>query len=365
MKKKRILIIDDFEPLLEEVSDFLTFEGFKTYTAKDGAEGIQMAIQHKPDLIICDIQMPKMDGFEVFKTLEKIPSVHSVPFIFLTARAQAEDFKIGLKIGADDYITKPLEMDNLLASIKKRLEKHERIKNTHKKEFEILLHNPLIGIFIFKSDSFFLINEKFKEITEYSKQELNNLNLRNIIINDAESILAKLKSVLDNIHDSIQLKISFVNKNKRAVFIEVFAKHIEIENEKSLIGTVKKIHFASTDTKSNSANFETDEFKKIVDFLVSTGKEKIANEILNVKEIITFESETNRSKIQEKIKLTKREKEILQLICEGFTNVEIAEKLFISNRTVDNHRANLLSKTHTVNTASLVAFAVKNKFVEI
>ena len=365
MKKKRILIIDDFEPLLEEVSDFLTFEGFKTYTAKDGAEGIQMAIQHKPDLIICDIQMPKMDGFDVFKTLEKIPSVHSVPFIFLTARAQAEDFKIGLKTGADDYITKPLEMDTLLASIKTRLEKHERIKNTHKKEFEILLHNPLTGIFIFKSDSFFLVNEKFKEITEYSKQELNSLSLKNIIINDAESILAKLKSVLDNIHDSVQLKISFVNKNKRAVFIEVFAKHIEIENEKSLIGTIKEIHFASTGSKSSSSNFETNEFEKIVDFLVSTGKEKIANEILNVKEIIAFENETNRSKIQEKIKLTKREKEILQLICEGFTNMEIAEKLFISNRTVDNHRANLLSKTHTVNTASLVAFAVKNKFVEI
>ncbi|MCF6366447.1 MAG: response regulator [Bacteroidales bacterium] len=361
MKKKRILIIDDFAPLLEEVSDFLTFEGFKTYTAKNGVEGVQMVIQHSPDLIICDIEMPKMGGYEVLKTIEKIPS-YSAPFIFLTARAQVEDFKAGLKLGADDYITKPLEMDNLLFCVKKRLEKHEHLKNTHKKEFESLLHNPFIGIFIFKEDHFFLINEKLQEITGYSKQVLNNISLSKIIINDPELILAKLKSVLNKIHDSVQLKISFINKTKKAVFIDVFAKHIEIGNRSSLIGTVKQINNASENTKTY--NIENNEFRKIVDFLLSTGKEKIAEEILNIKNILTFDEETNRNKIKEKVKLTKRELEVLQLICDGFTNVKIAEKLFISNRTVDNHRANLLLKTSTGNTASLVAFAIKNNFVK-
>ncbi|NOZ34521.1 MAG: response regulator transcription factor [Chlorobi bacterium] len=365
MSKKKILVIDDFEPLLEEVTDLLTFEGFKTFSAKDGTEGIQMALQYKPDLIICDIEMPKMNGFEVYKTLEKIPALNSTPFIFLTARAQVEDFKNGLKLGADDYITKPLEMDYLLTSVLKRLGKIERIENKYRKEFEILLHNPLIGIFIYKANQFFLINDKLQDIIGYSKKELNNLKLSEIIISDSEILLRKLKSVSDNIYDSVQVKISIIKKNKKAVFIELFVKYIESENEKGMIGSVIELSSEKLSSGSNSDNSSITEFQKIVDFLNSSGKEEIADEIINVKEIVSFNSDLKKQKLRQKTKLTKRESEILQFICEGYTNVEIAEKLFISNRTVDNHRANLLSKTHTKNTASLVAFAVQNRIVKI
>ena len=147
MKKKKILIIDDFQPLLEEIVEFLSFEGYQTYSAKDGVEGVQMAIQHLPDLIICDIEMPKMNGYEVFKNLEKIPSTASVPFIFLTAKAQVEDFKTGLKLGVDDYITKPLDLDDLMASISKRLSKHEKLLEIHESKLDILIKNPIIRHF--------------------------------------------------------------------------------------------------------------------------------------------------------------------------------------------------------------------------
>ncbi|MCD6555804.1 MAG: response regulator transcription factor, partial [Bacteroidales bacterium] len=177
-----------------------------------------------------------------------------------------------------------------------------------------------------------------------------------------EQNLAKLKALMDNVYDKVQFKLSLINKNKKAVFVELFAKHIEIENENALIGSLIEL---SSETKKITSDSSKAEFGKIIDFLVSSGKDKIAEEVINVQEIISFDNEAKKQKMSRRIKLTKRETEIIQLICEGFTNVEIAEKLFISNRTVDNHRANLLAKTGTRNTASLVAFVVTNKLVKM
>ena len=364
MKKKKILVIDDFAPLLEEVVEFLAFEGYQTYSAKDGTEGVQKAMQYNPDLIICDVEMPKMNGFEVFKTLEKIPSTESIPFIFLTARAQVEDFKAGLQLGVDDYITKPLELDNLLMSISKRLKKHDRIKEIHQERFDILLKNPLIGIFIYTEKQFIITNQKVENITSYTKNELNKLKLSELIISDSETVISKLNSCLKNIHSSVQLKLSFLKKNKKAVFIELFAKYIEIDSKNAIIGSIVEIDNKNLNKANSSENEPTAEFEKIVNYLVSIGKEQVADEIINVMELISFETNSDTQKVKEKIKLTKREKEILNHICLGMTNNEIAEKLFISNRTVDNHRANLLSKTETKNTAALVAFAFKNRLIK-
>jgi len=200
---KKILIIDDYEPLLDEIVEFLNIEGYEAISAKNGAEGIQMAQDFLPDLIICDINMPKIDGYQVYKLLQTIPETINIPFIFLTAKVQAEDFKKGLKLGVDDYITKPFEIDDILNSIEKTIKKYERLKN---------------------------------------------INKDNEIIID--------------------------------------------------------------------------------------------------------------------VNLTKREEEVLSLICKGLTNKEISDKLFISNRTVGNHRANILLKTDTKNTANLVAFAIKNNIIK-
>lgn len=365
MSKKKILVIDDFKPLLEEVVEFLSFEGFQTYSANNGAEGVQMALQHNPDLIICDVEMPKMNGYEVFKTLEKIPSIHATPFIFLTARAQAEDYKYGLQVGADDYITKPLELNHLLKSISKRLKKHEIIKNNYQKPFDVLLKNPLVGIFLYSDDKFVIMNNKIEEITGYSIKEMNKLKIKDYVISDTKEVISKLESCLKNIHDTVNIKISLLKKTKKAVFVDLFAKYINIDAKDAIIGSVIEIPQQKASKSTSLINEPVVEFEKIVKYLVSIGKENVADEIVNIKELIAFEKQTKTQKLKEKIKLTKREKEILELICEGLTNGEIAEKLFISNRTVDNHRANLLSKTATKNTASLVAFTFKNNLISV
>ncbi len=354
--KKKILIIDDFEPLLEEIVEFLKYEGFNPISAKNGAEGVQVAMLENPDLIICDIQMPIMNGYQVFQTLEKIPQTATIPFIFLTALTQAEDYRKGLTLGVDDYLTKPFELDVLVSTINKRLLKVERIKNLAQDKFEALISNPLFGAFIYKSNKMVFINERFEHITSYTLQDLNKLNLKNLLIGENEKLISEFKLVLNGIHESFQKKISFINKEKKAVFIEFFAKHIQIESQDAIIGTIIEFEI------KNNSKFVSDELSLIISYLNETGKQDITEEIQNIKNIVLFD--TLKKKNENLAHLTKREIEILELICDGLKNSEIAEKLFISNRTVDNHRANLLTKTETKNTACLVAYAIRNKIID-
>ena len=160
--KKKILIIDDFAALLDEVSEFLSLEGYKVYTAKDGAEGIQKAIQYLPDLILCDIEMPIMNGYDVYRTLEKIPDTATIPVVFLTAKATPQDFRFGLSLGVDDYLTKPFTIEELTATIKKRIEKLERTYKNANDKFTSFADNPIIGMYVF-------LNKEFVFLTKNSK----------------------------------------------------------------------------------------------------------------------------------------------------------------------------------------------------
>ena len=363
MQKTKILIIDDFEPLLEEISDFLQIEGYSTTTAEDGTVGIQMALQHNPDLIICDIEMPKMNGYEVYQYIDQIPNLSGTPFIFLTARAQPEDFRQGLRIGADDYLTKPFELDELILTINKRLKKNQRIKQAGEKKFKAVINNPLVGIFVFQNNKFILTNKKLLKLTGYSNNELNKLKLDDLLLGDKKNIINELNMCLKGIHDSIQMKVSIINKDKKALFLELFGKSIIIENKKAIIGSV--VDVTNNEISSKNKNAESNELDSVIEYMISLEKEEIAKEIMNVRQLVGFNNETKFDKIKDKVKITKRELQILKLICQGFTNNEIAEKLFISRRTVDNHRASLLLKTETKNTANLVAFSISNKLVTV
>jgi len=358
MQKQKILIIDDFQPLLEEVIDFLTFEGFKIFSAKDGAEGIQVAIQVVPDLIICDIEMPIMDGYEVFKALERIPSTSCIPFIFLTARVQPLDFRKGLSLGADDYLIKPIDLDELILTIKKRLEKNARNKKNNENIYATIINNPLTGVYIYHSSKFVFTNQKFEEIIGYKRNNLNEINLDSIILGDTKSVINQLCQCLKGIHDDVRLRISILDPEKKVNFIDLYGKSLEFEGNKAIIGTIISIGDEKKSTKSEHQS-GSPEIDEIIERLNDLSKDDIVREILNIQKLIAFDQEEQADKIKVKTNITKREKEILELICKGFTNNEIAEKLFISNRTVDNHRAKLLEKTETKNTAELVTYVTK------
>jgi PAS domain S-box-containing protein len=364
MQKKKILIIDDFQPLLEEIFGFLDFEGYKTYKAKDGAEGIQMAVQYIPDLIICDIEMPVMDGYQVYKALEQIPMTNNIPFVFLTARVQSNDIRKGLLLGADDYLTKPVELDELILTVRKRLEKSDRLKKTNEHIYNSILNNPQTGIFIYYLDKFAFVNQKFEEILGYEKNDLNKTDLKEIVLGDTQDIINQICLCLKGIHEKVRLKTSCIDKKKKVVFLDFYGKSIEIEGNNALIGSIVELP-AQGNMPAVEFSGESSDIDEIIARLNEMCKEETVKEILDIRQLISLEQDVKKDKVKAKTKLTLREKEIATLICKGHTNNEIAEKLFISNRTVDNHRANLLEKTGTKNTAEFVAFVIVNNLVQI
>ena len=127
IEKRKILIIEDELALRKDIVEMLTFEGFDVVEAENGVHGVEVAREHLPDLIICDIMMPELNGFEVLEELRKDFETQTIPFIFLTARTDKQDRKRGMSEGADDFLTKPFKVEDLLSTIRIRLAKHDEI----------------------------------------------------------------------------------------------------------------------------------------------------------------------------------------------------------------------------------------------
>ncbi|PUZ22594.1 transcriptional regulator [Chitinophaga parva] len=123
-----ILLIEDNDDIRENTAEILQMANYKVFTAENGKTGVQLALEHKPDLVICDITMPVLDGYGVLHLLHKNETMQNMPFIFLTARAERTDMRRGMDLGADDYITKPFDATELLNAIEGRLKKSARLK---------------------------------------------------------------------------------------------------------------------------------------------------------------------------------------------------------------------------------------------
>ena len=122
---RSLLIIDDHADIRENIAEILSLAGYKTFSAENGKKGVEKALQEKPDLIICDIMMPELDGYGVLHLLRKNAATEFIPFIFLTAKTERADFRKGMEMGADDYITKPFDDIELLNAVETRLKKSD------------------------------------------------------------------------------------------------------------------------------------------------------------------------------------------------------------------------------------------------
>jgi len=137
----KILVIEDEASIRENILELLEAENFEALGAANGKVGIKMAIAQIPDLIICDMMMPEIDGQGVLKALRAEPVTATIPFIFLTAKAEKTDIRLGMEQGADDYITKPCTPQELLKAIAIRLEKHQAISRQSQKTLDELRSN--------------------------------------------------------------------------------------------------------------------------------------------------------------------------------------------------------------------------------
>ncbi|MDB5253566.1 MAG: transcriptional regulator [Flaviaesturariibacter sp.] len=118
---KKILLIEDNDDLRENTAEILALSGYEVLTAADGKQGVEMALAGRPDLVLCDIMMPGVDGYAVLHMLHSNEALKKLPFIFLSAKSERSDFRRGMELGADDYLTKPFSTTELLTAIETRL----------------------------------------------------------------------------------------------------------------------------------------------------------------------------------------------------------------------------------------------------
>ncbi|MBD2593131.1 hybrid sensor histidine kinase/response regulator [Nostoc sp. MBR 210] len=186
----KILVIEDDINVRQNLVDLLYAENFNVITAENGYFGLQLAQTEVPDLVICDVMMPEIDGYEVLKELRQNPRTAIIPFIFLTAKSEKPDFRKGMDLGADDYIVKPFSRTELLAAITCRLEKQTAIYQQTQDKLDKLrtsitlslpheLRTPLNGILgfsqILMEESELLDAASIKEMAEFIHQSSQRL----------------------------------------------------------------------------------------------------------------------------------------------------------------------------------------------
>lgn len=160
----KVLVIEDEVQSRDIFLDSLEAEGFEAIGAENGLVGVQMAQTELPDLVLCDVTMPELDGFGVLSELRQNPATAIVPFIFLTARAARDELRQGMELGADDYLTKPSTIEELLSAIEVRLAKQQAFKQWYEAQNLSILEQSQSEA---ASSSIFPTNEELKEIFDF------------------------------------------------------------------------------------------------------------------------------------------------------------------------------------------------------
>jgi signal transduction histidine kinase len=230
---KKILVIDDTDFIREDIATTLQFEGYITVTAEDGLAGVEKARAEKPDLILCDVSMPRLDGFGALEQIRATPELKTTPFIFLTAKAEKPDQRRGMELGANDYLTKPFTTDELIAAVKTQLDKVEDIHD--------FIGDELIKVF---ENIIYALPHEFRT-------PLNGLlGLSNVLVEMMQAIKAGEQM---NIEDIEMLSLSIRDSAKRLhhlaenflVFTQIQALAAN-EEEKRALQKQRTVGLAST-----------------------------------------------------------------------------------------------------------------------
>ena len=206
----KVLVIEDEEPVRKTISDLLEIKGYNVFSASGGKEGVKRAKELIPDLILCDIMMPDYDGYKVLKKLLAESKTALIPFIFLTAKAEMSDLRLGMELGADDYVVKPFKAKELYKAIETRLAKHKSVlkqlnetKITEKKSQNNtkLKRDGYVFVEIGKTHHFIQVKD-IKCATAFG-------DYSNILMGNGDKIIVRktLKSLWENLPDDIFVRI--------------------------------------------------------------------------------------------------------------------------------------------------------------
>ena len=222
----KILVIEDTVQLREDISDALELEGFEVISAGDGHTGVRMANEHLPDLILCDIMMPGIDGYNVLQLLKSKDGELRFPFIFITALAERENFRAGMELGADDYLIKPFTIAELFNAIEIRLSKHKSIEKRIKLQIEKI-----------ENELGYRISE-LKEQIENQKNVINDISAINVEV--VGQLNEKQAQLMQEALRSIEINTALQDMSKQLA-TELQRTGITEEQRKVLIDLKYKI----------------------------------------------------------------------------------------------------------------------------
>lgn len=168
---KKILVIEDNDEVRENIEEILQLSNYNVLTAANGKLGVEAALKEIPDLIICDIMMPVLDGYGVLHLLNQHTESYGIPFIFLTAKSEKSDLRKGMELGADDYITKPFEGIELLKAVEIRLNKSDAIKKHFAGEHAGMNEVDAFIEKVKKTNTVALISDE-RELYDYKKKQM-------------------------------------------------------------------------------------------------------------------------------------------------------------------------------------------------
>ena len=279
---KKILLIEDDKIVRENTEELLELSGYIVETASDGKIGIDKVSKFMPDIIVCDIMMPQMDGYQVLNELSKSNLLSKIPFIFLSAKTDHKDVRLGMNLGADDYLTKPFEEDELIDAIESRIAKSDILKTYDDNADE--------G---FKVKSFEALKEFFKqdnlrffedgELIYKSGQTSNMIYLIDKGVVKTYQIDENGKELITGIHkvDDIFGHLHFIKPTSTQEFASTLEDthlyEISLDKVKSLLNKYPQVMFEFIDQLGENLN---DTKLQLMEMAYSSVKKKTAKSIL-------------------------------------------------------------------------------------
>ena len=353
----KILVIEDDQLFSKTIKNVLSQHGYDVCCANNGATGIQKAFEYNPDLILCDVKMDPIDGFQVYNVLKESSLIDRIPFMFLTGNSELEEIRLGLDLGVDDYFVKPFNNIDLIKSIENRLAKFRTLTEIGRREFKALFQLAPNGIFLFNGTTLFNANPALLKMLELEQSAITSLTINDILDDFSfQKIADRIERCSHRLLDSFTEEITLISrsglKTDVTISISVYEK---FSGYSLMIGLVTPI---------NKRNVENEYF--ISDVLNILKKENIlVSETLGEKLTDIFRQHNINMKTQKNEYFSSRENEILCLTMEGLPIKAIASKLHISDRTVEKHRSKLMEKTKSANMIEVIIYALKNNLVEI
>jgi two-component system sensor histidine kinase/response regulator len=242
---EKLLLIDDQPENLENLKDLLEMEGYNVLMAENGTKGIGLALEEIPDLIISDIEMPDMLGFDVYEILKNEPSTFAIPFLFLSGRSDPNSIRQGMELGADDFITKPFKLKTVLNAVRSRLDKYSNFKKFYDSKIDQL--------------QYAIVYSLPHEMRTPLNSILGFSELINTSIDDMEK--DEIKLMAENIHNSGKRLMKIINKFnfytrlnslKSVDFLSSMDNPISVDNIIREVATqISKNHDRSSDLELN------------------------------------------------------------------------------------------------------------------